>query len=136
MSKNTPEKTLIGFLECWKKGSFKKMINFIQISWKSEQENSKQKLEAFFDHKKLIYYEIKSRKKVDKAVMDMLEKYGFNRKEVEKAFVDIEVFIKYNYSGKIFTKRIIPRISCEAGPYKPDEKGMWGINPTSALKEF
>ena len=33
---NAPEKILMGFLECWKKRDFKKMVEFVQITWKEE----------------------------------------------------------------------------------------------------
>lgn len=119
---NTPEKTLIGFLECWKNGHFKKMVEFVQITWKSDHvergDDPKEILKNLYGDKKLIYFEIK------------------DRKLIKEVFVDIEVIIKYKLPGRIFTKKIIPRIICEIGSYQADKNGIWGVNPIGALKEF
>ena len=119
---NTPEKTLMGFLECWKNEHFKKMVEFVQITWKSDHiergNKPKEILEELYGGKKLIYFEIKS------------------RKDTQEVFVDIEVVIKYKILKLIFTKKIIPRIICETGPYQANKNGTWGVNPIGALREF
>ena len=122
MEENISEKTLFNFLECWKNRQFKKMIEFLQITWKSEHEKKGTDIkdllkESLFGFKELICFEIKA-----------IQPQGI--------FVDIEVIIKYKFQEKTFTKKIKPRIICETEPYQPSEKGTWGVNPISALREF
>jgi len=119
---NAPEKILMRFLDCWKNENFKKMVEFVQITWKSDHiesgNNPKEILKNLYGHKKLIYFEIK------------------NRKQVQEIFIDIEVIIKYKVPQGIYTKKIIPRIICEIGPYQSSKEGIWGVNPIGALREF
>jgi len=119
---NAPEKILMEFLECWKKENFKRMVKFVQITWKSDHmergNDPKEILENLYGHKKLVYFEIK------------------NRKQTQEVFVDIEVIIKYKSQMGIFTKKIIPRIICEIESYQPSKEGTWGVNPIGALREL
>ena len=119
---NTPEKALLNFLECWKRKQFKKMIDFLQVTWKLEHEKRGTDIKdllknSFFGFKKLIYFEIKT-----------IQTQGI--------FVDIETIIKYKIQEKTFTKKIKPRIICEIGAYQPSEKGTWGVNPIGVLREY
>ncbi len=118
---NAPEKILMEFLDCWKNGNFKKMANFVQITWKSDHvekgNEPKEILKNLYGYKKLIYFEIK------------------NRKETQEVFVDIGVIIKYKLLNKIYVKKIIPRIICEIEAYQPSNEGTWGVNPIGALRE-
>ena len=118
---NAPEKILMEFLECWKKENFKRMVNFVQITWKSDHvergNEPKEILKNLYGHKKLIYFEIK------------------DRKLTQGVFVDINVVIKYKTPDGIFTKKIIPRIICEIEAYQPSKEGTWGVNPIGVLKE-
>lgn len=119
---SAPEIALMGFLECWKKKNFKKMVQFVQITWKSDhierRNNPKEILRNLYGKKKLMYFEIKSRKKI------------------QEVFVDIEVIIKYKLPEGNFIKKIIPRIICENGPYEASKDGTWGVNPIGALREI
>jgi len=119
---NPPEKALMGFLECWKKRNFKKMVQFVQITWKSDhierRNDPKEVLKNLYGNKKLIYFEIK------------------NRKKIQEVFVDIEAIIKYKLPGGIFTRKIIARIICENGPYEANKYGIWGVNPIGTLREY
>lgn len=116
---NIPEKALIGFLECWKKRNFKKMVEFTQITWQSDKgEDAKKFLKDFYGIKKLIFFEIK------------------DRITTQEIFVDIWVIIKYRLlNSEIRKKRITARIICETGAYQPNKDGTWGVNPIGALKE-
>ena len=119
---NAPEKILWEFLDCWKEKNFKKMVDFVQITWKSDHtergNEPKEILKNLYGHKKLIYFEIK------------------NRKSTQEVFVDIRVIIKYKFLNKIFVKKIIPRIICEIEAYQLSNEGTWGVNPIGALREF
>jgi len=118
---NAPEKILMEFLDCWKKRNFKKMVNFVQITWKSDHvergNEPKEILKKLYGYKKLIYFEIK------------------DRKLTQEVFVDTKVVIKYKFQNKIFIKKIIPRIICEKEAYQPSNEGIWGVNPIGALRE-
>jgi len=118
---NAPEKILMEFLDCWKEGNFMKMVDFVQITWKSDHiekgNEPKEILENLYGHKKLIYFEIK------------------DRNLTQEVFVDIRVIIKYKFQDKIFIKKITPRIICEKDAYQPSNEGTWGVNPIGALRE-
>jgi len=117
---NTPEKALENFLTCWKDRNFSKMVKFTQLTWRTDKGNkdAKQFLKDFYGIKKLIFFEIKS------------------RKQIREIFIDIEVIIKYKLPNGLFTKKIIARVICETEPYQANKDGTWGVNPIGTLREF
>ena len=123
MNKNTPQEAATNFLKCWKKRNFKKMIEFTQLTWKSDKgESAKDFLENVYGFKRLIHFEILKEK---------------TPPEFSEAIVkDIEIFIKYKLSNEIRNKKITARAICESAPYEANKNGTWGINPIGALREY
>jgi len=111
---NKKIKRIIGrFLTAWQKKDWVKMVKYTQITWRTLHKNNAQLLESWFGLKNLKKWEIVKIEFIGDACRD--------------------VFINIDYGKGI--KKIRARIICEAGPYKPDIKGEWGVNPISCLKE-
>jgi len=112
---NKEIKRMIGrFLTAWKKKNWAKMLKCTQLTWRAAfHKNNVRWLEDWFGLKNLERWEIIKIELVGDTCRD--------------------VFINVDYGKGI--KKIRARIICEAGPYKPDIKGNWGINPISCLKE-
>lgn len=108
----TAKKTLELFLEAWKMMDFQKMYDLCQTTWKAEHTKN--------DLKKLLPKKIKS--------------YSILKENVEMSGV---VFV-IPFKVKVLSKetKLTARILREIGPYKPSQKGSWGINPISLLKNL
>jgi len=102
------------FLISWKKKNWAKMVKYTQLTWRGAfRKNNARRLESWFGLKNLEKWEIIKIEFVGDACRD--------------------VFVNIDYGKGI--KEIRARVICETGPYKPDIKGNWGINPISCLKE-
>jgi len=112
---NKEIKRIVGrFLTAWKKKDWVKMAKYTQSTWRGAfRKNNARRLEDWFGLKNLKKWEITKIKFVGDACRD--------------------VFINIDYGNGI--REIRARIICETGPYKPDIKGKWGVNPISCLKE-
>ena len=108
------KKVVEKFLINWKKKNWTKMVKYTQLTWRGAfRKNNSRRLESWFGLKNLEEWKIIKVESVGEACRDV--------------FINI-------YYGK-GTKEIRARVICETGPYKPDVKGSWGVNPISCLKE-
>jgi len=108
-------KKVIGkFLANWKKKNWVKMTRYTQLTWRKNHENNIKWLEGWFWKKDLRKWKIVNTKIIGEACKD--------------------VYIEIDYGEGV--KNIKARVICEIAPYKPDIKGIWGVNPISCLKEF
>ena len=108
-------KKVIGrFLIAWQKKNWVKMAKYTQLTWRGTfHKNNARRLESWFGLKNLEKWEIINIKFVGDACRD--------------------IFVNIDYGKGI--KKIRAWVICETGPYKPDIKGNWGVNPISCLKE-
>ena len=108
------KKVIEKFLVNWKKRNWAKMAKYTQLTWRGAfRKNNARRLESWFGLKNLEEWKITGIEFVGDACRD--------------------IFVNIDYGKGI--KEIRARIICEAGPYKPDIKGEWGVNPISCLKE-
>ena len=108
------KKVIEKFLINWRKKNWVKMLKYTQLTWRGAfRKNNARWLESWFGLKNLNKWEIIKIEFVGDACRD--------------------VFVNVDYGKGI--KEIRARVICETGPYKPDIKGNWGVNPISCLKE-
>lgn len=111
---NKEIKRVVGrFLTAWQKRDWVKMAKYTQLTWRTLHGDNAKLLGSWFGLKNLNKWEITKTEFVGDACID--------------------VFIDIDYGKGI--KKIKARVICETGPYEPDIKGKWGINPISCLKE-
>lgn len=113
----SPERALSEFLLSWKNKDWTRMVKYTQITWRSNEKNPKEVLDAWFGFKDLIGAKIT------------------HKSEGNNVTVDIAAEIYYTIGANVETKKITARIIREKEPYKPSADGDWGINPISILKE-
>jgi len=107
------KKAIEKFLTAWQEKNWAKMVECIQLTWRTFHEDSAEWLRNWFGLKDLKEWKITGIKFVGEACRDI--------------FVDID------YGRGV--KRIKARVICEKDAYKPTIKGKWGVNPVSCLKE-
>lgn len=114
----TARYTLAEYVLAWKNQDWKKMTDYAQRTWLSNQQDPAGILEAWYDIKDLKGFEISN---IEKST-DIMS--------------DITFIVQYEFiTNKISKKQITAKIIKETGPYTPSENGEWGVNPSSALRE-
>lgn len=112
------EHTLAEYVLAWRDKNWGKMSNFAQKTWVSNETDSEELLETWYDFKNLKGFEIT------------------NVEKVSETTIDITFTVQYEATtNQISKKKIIARVIKEIAPYKPSEQGEWGVNPTSAIRE-
>lgn len=114
---DSPERALAEFLVSWQRKDWNRMIRFTQKTWCSVQKNPAETLNAWYGFKDLLGAEIK-----DKSI-------------VSNVFVDIKATFYYAIGSEVQKKTITATLVREVAPYTPSPQGVWGVNPTSTLKE-
>ena len=112
------EYTLAEYVSAWKNQNWKKMVNFSQKTWVSNDPNPAGTLKAWYDFKTLKGFKI-----------DKIER-------TSEVVNDITFTVWYEaITNQIDKKQITARVIKEIAPYTPSTQGKWGVNPTSAQRE-
>ena len=112
--KNSPEWTLAKFFEAWEKRTWKKMLNYCQITWCTIPGDRRKKLYTQFRHKFISVKLIKI-------------------EEISDVTRDISVEIYYKDINIRRKMRRKVRLICELGRMQPSVDGIWGVNPASMI---
>ena len=120
---NTPERTIANYLWSWKHGRWDEMVEFTQKSWRSKDRNPAQFLRLQYDFKQLVWA------KIGNSENSCPPLFG------QGTCVDIDVTLSYKIGSRSKVVKIRPRLVREIAPYQPSNKGTWGVNPISAIRE-
>jgi len=120
---NEAKQILIKYLSAWKKKDFNLMYEYCQKTWQYNNAiKGKKWLKDIFEQWQIKNYEITKENKISEVMIDF----------------EIQIHSKFLLKGtkKTLNKKqiITTRLIKELAPYKPDEKGGWGINPISQLR--
>jgi len=116
--KNSAERALAEYILAWKNQDWDRMASCTQKTWSSKEKDPAGVLEAWYSFKTLKGFEVT------------------NLKKVSDVTSDITFIVEYEaITNQISKKQITARVIKETAPYTPSEKGQWGVNPTSALRE-
>jgi len=111
------ERAFAEFLTAWKDKDWDRMAEFTQITWRSNEENPAEMLNAVYGFKDLLGAEIIRK-----------EEWGSD------AAVKITATIYYRIA-QVEKKTITAMVICETAPYEPNPEGKWGVNPISTMRE-
>jgi len=112
------EHTLAGYILAWKDQDWERMVEFTQLTWRENEKDPVEALEAQYDLKTLKGFEI------------------IDSEKISEVTTDITFVVWYElFTNQIDKKQIVARVIKESVPYTPDEQGQWGVNPISALRE-
>ena len=114
----TAERALAEYVWAWKNQDWERMANYAQKTWLSYEDDPGDLLEAWYDFKTLKGFEISE------------------VKVVSSVAADITFIVQYEaFASRIEEKQITAKVIKETEANKTDERGQWGVNPTSALAE-
>lgn len=119
----TPERTYAEFVQAWQQKNFVEMLNKAQVSWcRDNTERSVTEIQGMFSGLEcecLLY-------------IDPVESGSLN----SAVIYDILACLRIK-SGKVRkVVKFVPRLIKEDAEGKPDENGIWGVNPVSAFKKL
>lgn len=115
----TPERTLADFLASWQKKDYSHMATTCQSTWLAGKQNPSDELKGMFDTFDLLGAKINGR----------------NSENPSGCSVQISATIKWAAGSDVRTHPLHVMVIRESGPYSPNPKGKWGVNPVSATGE-
>jgi hypothetical protein len=128
---------LTKFLYAWQNKKYNNMYKYCQLTWKKN--HKKTELKDMFGNTELLKFEIVQEHENDAAILRhdfevnvkvrFKQKTGFVKKILESLNLS-DIPANYVVDGVVKKVTIIP----ENAPYKPDENGIYGVNPISVMK--
>lgn len=114
----SPERALAEYVAAWRDQDWQKMVSRAQITWVDADSDPAGTLEAFYDFKDLMGFEV-----------TMIA-------AVSEVTTDVTFVVHYEaFTNEVEKKEITARVIKETAPFETSTQGQWGVNPISTLSE-
>lgn len=104
------------FLYAWQHEDWEGMYRSCQLTWASKASTSPEGLQAMFEHRPLVHYEL----------------VHIGQPKAHMVDVELRLDIESDNRFQTFTARA--RLAQEIKPYVPGKGGKWGVNPVSVTR--